>query len=312
MTHKYLLIDGNNLAMRSVHASWNTTTLSTTNGIPTAALMIFINSLTKLIADECPTHVGVAWDGRSAFRNALLPSYKANRKASPVDGARDDAFSLMKGFLVCAGIQSELSHDHEADDIIASWWWVIEGTGDDAITIASGDKDLLQLLGSNPCGVQTYAHRFGDTEGWDQERFADEMGYFPERWPLIGALTGDASDNIIGIRGIGPKKALKLLERHDWDLEAAVAEEYPDHLEQIKLNFRLMNLQGDPLIDVTPPVSTLLPEYGTDGGRALDEFLTKFELVSIQARYRRGQLWSMPAQVGRAFRSRASAGKEGT
>lgn len=307
--NRYLLIDGNNLAMRAVHASWNTSTLTNADGVPTAAVMIYINALAKLIADEQPTHVAVAWDGQSQFRRALLPSYKANRKEAPQELRRDDAFRLMQRFAYVAGIHNQLNPIHEADDLIASWWWAIEGSGEDTIVIASGDKDLLQLLGSSPFGARTVVHRFGDPESWTAERFEEVNGYEPERWPLVASLMGDASDNIEGIKGIGPKKAVKMLREHDWNLSEAVAERYPEELDRIEMNFRLMDLQKGPMVDVSAPRPTDLVRYGEPGGELLDVFLTELELAEIQARYRRHALWTKQVTPGRSLRPRATEGR---
>lgn len=307
--NRHLLVDGNNLAMRAVHASWNTSTLTNADGVPTAAVMIFINSLSKLIAEMEASHIAIAWDGQSAFRRALLPSYKANRKEAPQELRRDDAFRLMMQFQHKAGLYGYLHTQHEADDLIASWWWAIEGSGEDTIVIASGDKDLLQLLGTNPFGVPTFAHRFGDPEPWDENRFAEVNGFEPERWPLVAALTGDASDNIEGIRGIGPKKAVKMLREHDWDLSKAVADRFPEQLDRVEMNFRLMDLQCGPMVDLAPPPLTYLPVYGAPGGDLLDHFLTELELAEIQARYRRHALWTKPVTPGRSLRPRAVEGR---
>lgn len=311
MTNAYLLVDGNNLAMRSLHASIHTTGLSTVDGVPTAALMIFANSFSKLVQDFQPTHIAVAWDGpRSAYRTALLPTYKANRKTSALDLARPDAFHLMQTFLGNCGVGGVMYREFEADDLIAGWWHAIESpTTDSLILIASGDKDLLQLVGHNPYGVLTVAHRFGDQAVWDSERFEEEMGYYPERWPLVAALMGDNSDNILGVRGIGPKKAVKLLERHDWDLDRVLTEELPEHRERILINFKLMDLQQNCLVELPAPQPTELNTY-TGEGDVLDEFFGEFELAALRGRYRRGQLWSMPQPVGRAFRSSTTKREE--
>lgn len=308
--NRYLLVDGNNLAMRAIHASWNTSTLTNTDGVPTAALMIFINSLTKLIAEQEASHIAVAWDGQSQFRRALLPSYKANRKEARPELRRDDSFRLMMRFTYLAGIRNRLEVAHEADDLIASWWWAIEGSGEDTIVIASGDKDLLQLLGASPFGVPTFAHRFGDPEPWDADRFEEVNGYYPERWPLVAALVGDTSDNIEGIKGIGPKKAVKMLREHDWNLSEAVAERFPEELDRIETNFRLMDLQKAPMVELSAPPLTELTAYsGEPEGDLLDNFLSQLELAEIQARYRRHALWTRPVMPGRSLRPRPAEGR---
>lgn len=309
MSDRYLLVDGNNLTMRAVHASWNTSTLTNAEGVPTAAVMIFINSLTKLIGELEPTHIAIAWDGKSLFRHKLLPSYKANRKAAPEALRRDDAFALIYRFQAAARIFSYHSPFFEADDVIAAWWAAITDPAAE-IVIASGDKDLLQLLGPNPFGTRTIAHRFGDPELWTAERFEDVNGYEPERWPLIGALMGDSSDNIEGIRGIGPKKAVKMLRDHGWDLKEAVRVRFPEEETRIWTNFRLMDLQSPQEgLHVTSPLSFIPVRCDTSDGRALDNLLTELELAEIRARYRRHALWTRPSTPGRSLRPRAAEGR---
>src|ERR1043165_3092431 len=209
LMNKYLLVDGNNIASRAAHASWSATSLSTVDGVPTAALMIFANSIIKMIAEEQPTHMGVAWDGKSKHRLSLLPTYKANRKEAPDEDVKVTAFTMMKAFLQACGIPNVIDKDFEADDILAGWWWDIFEASE--IVIATGDKDLFQLLGQSPQGCLTTIRRpagNGVTEHWTAERFEEEYGYPVQYWSAVTALTGDTSDNIDGIRGIGPKKAV--------------------------------------------------------------------------------------------------------
>jgi DNA polymerase-1 len=317
---KYLLVDGNNLAMRSVHAGYGAP-LSSGN-TPTAALMIFANSLCKIIAEERPTHVGVAWDGKSKYRLGLLPTYKANRKsrlAPDVDTGqeKDDAFLLMWAFLDAARIPSYRHPDYEADDLIATWWadimdgWVhqyrvVDGIprGETEIMIASGDKDFLQMAGPNPQGVPTVIRRFGPAgdkpDIWDAQRVLDELGFEPRCWPLVTALTGDVSDNVIGVPQIGPKRAVKLLARHDWDLDAAL-EEIPEHRELVLRNLLLVDLREVPLAKLNLPEALNLPLYATEQGADLAKFFATYQLAGLAAKYERGQLWSVPTMPGRSL-----------
>lgn len=312
MKPKYLLVDGNNIASRAAHASWATTTLSAEDGTPTAALMFFINSMAKMIAEEQPTHVAVAWDGRSERRHRLLPTYKANRKAVPDEREKNTAFGLMRDFLDVAWIDQFRDPLNEADDVLATWWHNIVDASE--IVIATGDKDMLQLLGLNPWDVPTFVRRpqtGGPAERWDEARFETEYGYNPRNWPLVGALTGDTSDNIMGIRGIGPKKALKLLEDHDWHLGSALAEKHPEHRERVLLNYLLMELTTE------PPIRTMRlgiryfepPLFDTERGTGLDLFLRNYELSALLARYRKGQLWTQPTMPGRSLAPRSVEGR---
>lgn len=314
MKPKYLLVDGNNIASRAAHASWAASTMSSTDGTPTAALMFFINSMTKVIGQVQPTHIAVAWDGKSEYRHGLLPTYKANRKQMPEGQQREQisTFALMGGFLNAAGIHQRLHPRYEADDLLASWWWLIQEA--EEIAIFTGDKDLYQLLGRSPWGVETTARKpvgGGVYERWDRIDFQNKHGFYPSQWPIIGALTGDTSDNIDGIRGVGPKKALKLMRDHDWAVEHAVRAKYPEELEKVQRNLKLMSLREEnPVPQMINDIKRFgWPTYGTPEGAALDRFLAKYELHQIQASYRLNTLWTAPKPVGRPFRSSAAEGR---
>jgi 5'-3' exonuclease len=311
----YLLVDGNNIASRAAHASWAASTMSSEDGTPTAALMFFINSIAKVVGEVQPTHVAVAWDGKSRYRHGLLPTYKANRKPMPDGQQREQisTFALMGGFLNAAGAHQRLHPEYEADDLIASWWWVIKEAQE--IVILSGDKDLYQLLGKNPWGVETTARKpvgGGVYERWDRIDFQNKHGFYPSQWPVIGALTGDTSDNIDGIRGVGPKKALKLMRDHDWAFEHAVQAKYPEELEKVQRNRKLMSLRDEnPVPQMINDIRRFArPMHGTPEGDLLDQFLARYELNQIQASYRNGTLWTASRPIGRPLR-RSSATPEG-
>jgi 5'-3' exonuclease len=123
---------------------------------------------------------------------------------------------------------------------------------------------------------------------------------------MVTSLTGDTSDNVDGIRGIGPKKAVKLLERHGWDLQRAILEEHPEHKELIERNMKLVDLVtvscglvGQLDMAIQPFTA---PKPDSPEGEVLDYFLTAFELAEIQAKFHRGALWTGPLIAGRPLR----------
>lgn len=304
---KYLLIDGNNLAMRALYAaSASGSSLATDDGVPTGALMIFVNMLTKIVGGEDPTHVAVAWDGRSARRLALSASYKGNRKEAP-EFAKDATFAAMRDFLTRAGIQSAWRPDEEADDLIAGWWNAVPAAEpEDGITIVSGDKDLLQLAGPNPYGVTTVVRRFPDLstgpDYWVADRVEAELGCTPRRWPLVTALRGDSSDNVIGIAGVGPKRALALLARHDWNLDRALREEYPSERDRILTNVELVDLLvAAPLLPAPEP-TRLRHHDEASPGDPVEIFLRRYELTTLLARHQADRLWIKTRLPGRSLR----------
>jgi DNA polymerase I len=295
----WLLIDGTNLATRSWYAA-RQAHLTTSRDVPVGSLMIFAGSMAKLLADERPRHVGVAFDGRSKARLALDPGYKAHRGEHPDPEGKRDAFLVMYNFLMLAGITLFRHVDYEADDLIASWWAAIT---DGEITIASADKDFLQLVGPNPHGRPTRLVRFSgggggaSTDVWTRDRVIGELEYTPEQWPLVTALTGDPADGVVGIRHVGVKRAVKLLRKHEWNLSAAL-EEYPHERERVLRNLRLVDLRTHSPVRIDLPPALDLPVYGTEAGEPLDAFLAALELTSLRDRYHRHALWDRPVLRG--------------
>lgn len=325
----FLLVDGNNLLMRAFFATQRSGMAA--DGIPTGPLLVFVNTLSRHIREEKPAYVAVAWDGgRSTERTALSPEYKANRAASPVEEtveglvealqeasfteAKTSSFALAKEFLSLANVYQGVLPGYEADDLIAAWW---RGTIDprppvstQPVRILSSDKDFLQLVGRTPMGAHTELIRLSSsdtpTDRWTHDRVVEELGYQPANWPLITALTGDKSDNVIGVPGIGPKRALKLLEDWKWDLEAVLGTpKVREHAEQVRTNLKLVDLRNGDLVLPRPP--RFRPTTPDDAlHEPLTSFLDRYRLSSVSGRYLSGTLWSgaSTAVMGRALGSR--------
>jgi hypothetical protein len=148
------------------------------------------------------------------------------------------------------------------------------------------------------------------TDRWTADRLRDEKGYEPEHWPLITALQGDAADNVIGIPGIGPKRALAMLKRYDFNLFDAVAAEQSDYLEQVcRVNLQLVNLRDIGVIQgVEVPAPVLLPRMGTPPGDAFLVFLRYYGLSGAIRRFEEGRLWREPVIPGRPLRFTSKGG----
>jgi DNA polymerase I len=195
----------------------------------------------------------------------------------------------------------------EADDLIASWWRDTKAWEADRIVILSSDKDFLQLAGRNHAGVRTEQVRLSSygtpTDRWDAARVHEVYGCVPSQLPVVMALTGDTSDNVKGISGIGPKRAVKLLAENDWDLRK-VAESKGYDYDQLRTNYKLVNLRESdtrlpriPDFSPTGPGDMLYPR--------LTSFLVKYELNTIRDRLTRGVLWhagNTPLRTGRPYR----------
>lgn len=298
MTNRFLLLDGNNFLMRAIYATQHSG--MTHNGVNTGPLTVFISSVAHQVRQENPTHLAVAWDAvGDTHRHAIDSSYKANRRHGPIAELKETSFPLARRFLNAARIDQEMHQGWEADDIIAFWWRSIElETADDQIVIASSDKDFLQLVGPNPQGIDTQLVRLSSadtpTDRWDCDRLQLD-GIEPEDWAKVTALTGDVSDNVIGVQGIGPVKARKLLARNDWSLTKAL-EEIPEHEELVLKNFELVNLRKAParLPGILPPGFVRLPEPGTVEGGHLEAFLAQYGLTAKLRQFRDGELWKAP------------------
>ncbi|WP_028318874.1 DNA polymerase I [Desulfobulbus elongatus] len=202
------LIDGSAYIYRAYHAI---KPLSTSGGLPTHAVFGFATILRRLLKERNPQYLAVAFDTRGpVFRHRLYDRYKANRPPMPEDLARQIPYIRQ---LVLAHRILLLEHDdQEADDLIASAATAMVRQGY-KVVIVSGDKDLLQLVSP-------------DISLWDpmNDRVMDEAavlakyGLPPTRLLDYFALTGDSSDNIPGVPGIGPKTAQKLISEYG-DLE---------------------------------------------------------------------------------------------
>lgn len=288
-----LIVDGNNLIKRSMFAVLGKQVhLSNDEGIPTAALMIYINLLAKYVHEVRPDHMVVCWDGgKSTHRKAIFDGYKAARADKPDVEDETTPFGQAKEFLTLAGIHHIEQPGVEADDLIAAYW---RGNGaGQRLYILSGDKDFLQLLDGYTEQIRPGG---GVDERWTINRVRTEMGCKPEHLPLVMALTGDNSDNVPGIPGFGPKTACKVLSKHDWSLESAL--ECPAHpklfgqREAVMRNLALVDLRtAISGIEVAPvprftPTSVVSLAY-----QELINFLDRYQLASVKQRLTSGTLW---------------------
>lgn len=222
--------------MRSWHAT--RTEAMTAGEDSTATMVVFTNILLRHIREEKPDRVVVCWDGGgSDYRLRLLPSYKGTRtKHLSMRTSRERM--MIKQFLSLAGVFSVERTGVEADDLIAKYWHDAE----DDVVIVSEDKDFLQLVGPNPQGRECTVLR-STGERWDLVKLVEVGGVMPQNIPSVMALTGDTSDNVIGVPGIGPVKAVKLLKEAGWSLEAIEDPKVREMLPQVFLNRILVNLR---------------------------------------------------------------------
>ncbi len=201
---KLFLIDGNLYAYRAFYAIKS---LSTSQGYPTNAVYGFVTMLMKLLREEKPGYLAIAFDlAAPTFRHKEFAEYKAQRPEMPEDLRRQ--IPLIKEVVSAFNIPIFELEGYEADDILAT---VAKKTEEEAreVFILTSDKDMLQLVNSN---IRVFSP---SKKGliYDVNKVRELFGVDPEQMPDVLALWGDSSDNIPGVAGIGRKTAIKLIQK---------------------------------------------------------------------------------------------------
>ena len=207
---KVVLVDGNNLLFRSYYATaYNGNLMKNSKGEPTNALFGFVNMMNKILNEEDPQYVLVAFDRGKNFRHKLYDGYKDGRIETPGDLLHQ--FPRAKEILDALGIKHMDVEDYEADDIIGTYARLINESDDYEGLIVSSDKDLLQLITDK---VVVKLLKTKDYIMMDEATFKEIYYVDPINMIDIKALQGDKSDNIPGVKGIGEKGALSLLKKY--------------------------------------------------------------------------------------------------
>lgn len=207
---KIILVDGNNLLFRSYYATaYNGNFMKNSKGFPTNALFGFTNMMNKIIEEEKPTYIMVAFDKGKTFRHNKYDFYKQGRIETPNELKLQ--FPKAKELLNAMGIKYYEIDNYEADDIIGTFAEYCNKDSNFIGTIISSDKDLLQLI-SNDIDIKLLKQK--DYLRYNEDIFSKEYGIKPINIIDLKALMGDASDNIPGVKGIGEKTALKLLQEY--------------------------------------------------------------------------------------------------
>ncbi len=275
------LIDGSAYIYRAYHAI---RPLSTSAGLPTHAVFGFVSILRRLLKERDPQYLAVAFDTRGpVFRHQLYPAYKANRPPMPEDLAAQIPY--IRRLVAAYRILTLEQDDQEADDLIASVCAAM-AVRDCRVVIVSGDKDLLQLV-SERVTLWDPMHKDIDRQVMDEAAVMTKYGLLPARLLDYFALTGDSSDNIPGVAGIGPKSAQKLINEHQ-NLEALYAalsgmkaakstQQLADHRSEAFLSRELVRLNQ------AVPVPEELASYRrtTPDEAALRKLFTELEFHSL-------------------------------
>ncbi len=247
---KLVLIDGNSLINRAFYAM---PLLTTKGGEYTNAVYGFMNMFFKMLDAEKPTAIAVAFDLKApTFRHKMYAEYKGTRKPMPEE--LRPQIPLLKDLLRLMGVTVVEKEGFEADDIIGT---IAKKTSVQTIII-TGDRDSFQLV-DNETEVHFTKRGITDVEVLDSKTFKDKTGILPEQVIELKALMGDSSDNIPGVKGVGEKTALSLLqtygnidtlyERVD-ELKGKLKEKIVEGKQSAYLSRRLAT------IDINAPVDT--------------------------------------------------------
>ena len=207
---KVILVDGNNLLFRSYYATAYTgNTMKNSKGFPTNAIYGFINMINKIISEEKPEYIMIAFDKGKTFRHDKDESYKGGRSETPEELKMQ--FPVAKQICEAMGIHYFEIDNYEADDIIGTFSKKVNENPDFTATIISSDKDLLQLITDE---VDVKLLKQTGFIRMDRKLFKETYQVEPIGMIDLKALMGDASDNIPGVKGIGEKTAISLLSKY--------------------------------------------------------------------------------------------------
>ncbi|MEE2775193.1 MAG: DNA polymerase I [Acidobacteriota bacterium] len=250
--NRLYLIDGYNVIFRAFYAL---PPLSTSKGEPTNAVLGFVNMLRKLLREQDPSLVGVAWDVSSkTFRKEKFEDYKANRRPMPDDLRAQ--LPWIRRSLDAFRIPILEMERYEADDVLGTLAAKASAEGYDVVLV-SADKDLMQLVGERTFMLHTTRDKL-----YDAALVEEDFGVPPEQVVEVLALMGDAVDNVPGVPGIGEKGAKKLIREHG-SVEALIEiaselkfkkhrEGLTEHADEARLSKELVTIKTDLDVDFDP------------------------------------------------------------
>ena len=227
--------------------------LNAPDGTPVNAVHGVLSMFLKLISDYQPTHMLIAKDSKGLLkRKEIFPEYKANRQETPADLIAQ--FDIINKLVDKMGLVSVTKEKYEADDVIGTAATIWRNNFDE-ILIASSDKDLMQFVSDNVKMVDTMKDKV-----YSREDVFEKMGVWPEQMVDYLAIIGDSSDNIPGMKGIGPKGASKLLNDYK-TLEGCIAAKdtytdkriknaFDNHLQDAIISKQLVEIVTDLKLDV--------------------------------------------------------------
>ena len=254
---RLLVIDGNSIANR---AFFGIKLLTTKDGRYTNAIYGFLNILLSLLKECDPDEVAVAFDLKApTFRHKMYDGYKATRHGMPEELAQQ--MPVLKELLADLGYREVTAEGWEADDILGTLAAACDARKDDCF-LATGDRDSLQLVSeSTTVLLATTAMGRSKTVAMDVAAIEEKYGIQPRQLIEVKSLMGDTSDNIPGVRGIGEKTALALVQKSaHWKTCMPTSTTRPSspssgkHLLECKADAELSHLLGT--IRTDAPIDT--------------------------------------------------------
>jgi len=263
-----MILDGNSIVNRTFYGI---RMLTAPDGTPTNGIYGFLTVLRKLIEEEKPQAVCVAFDLKApTFRHIQYENYKAQRKAMPEDLAVQ--IPILKEVLDSLDIKRLELEGYEADDLIGTVGRVCGDNGWECV-IVTGDKDSFQLI-TETTHVKHVKSRMGKTETveYTPEVFFEEYGFEPKRIVDLKALMGDASDNIPGVKGVGEKTAMELIRSFGTleniysditalDIKDSVKAKLTEGEADAKMSYSLATIEANVPIEFLPESCIFTGDY---------------------------------------------------
>lgn len=251
MSKNILLVDGMALLFRGYFATaFRGNFMKTSEGMPTNGVFQFLRYFLDATNKFTPTHVVCCWDmGSKTFRTELYDGYKGNRPDPPEELVPQ--FDLVKKVTETFTIPNIGLENYEADDCIGTL--ATEYGKNHHVIILTGDLDMLQLVDNN-VEVAIMRKGQGNYELFNQTNFYEKRGLYPNQVVDFKALTGDSADNYPGVRGIGEKTALKLIQaygtienilEHVDQLSKGVQANISNNLDMLHLSRKLAKIKCD-------------------------------------------------------------------
>ena len=287
---KLVLIDGNSLINRAFYAMPN---LTNKEGVFTGAVYGFLNMLLRLITDEKPTRLAVAFDVHApTFRHKMFADYKGTRKPMPEE--LRPQIPLIKDILSKMKIACVEKAGLEADDIIGT----LAKHSNIKTLIVTGDKDSFQLVDEN-VSVCFTKRGITDTELYTAENFVEKTGIKPIQIIDLKALMGDASDNIPGVFGVGEKTAISLVQKY------GTIENLYDHVNELTGRLQEKILSGEDSCFLSKTLATI--NVNADFPYSFDDFTVnlpfpyevkeKFVELGLRSLYQKDELFGPLPEV---------------